>query len=349
MSEAVTANIQDYYGKVLSDSNDLQTTACCNPNDMPKWQKDILASIEDEVLAKFYGCGSPIPPAIKGKTMLDLGSGSGRDVYMLSKLAGEEGKVIGIDMTDEQLEVARKHEKEQMRTFGYKKSNVKFVKGFMERLDEAGIEDDSIDVVTSNCVLNLSTDKKKVFAEIFRVLKTGGELYFSDVFADKRIPAEHFEDEVLAGECLAGALYIEDFRRMLREIGCLDYRVIEKSVIEITNEKIHEKLGMIKFYSITIRAFKLAESVEDICEDYGQVATYKGTIEHMPHDFMLDDHHLFVKGKPMLVCGNTYAMLNETRYAEHFEFQGDRSVHYGPFDCGPDDLQGPETAPASCC
>jgi arsenite methyltransferase len=348
MSETVTTNIKDYYGKVLSDSDDLKTTACCNPTDLPKWQKDILSSINDEVLAKFYGCGSPIPPSIKGKTILDLGSGSGRDVYMLSKLAGENGSVIGIDMTDEQLEVARKVEAEQMQIFGYKKSNVKFVKGYMEKLDDAGIADNTVDVVTSNCVLNLSTDKKKVFEEIFRVLKKGGELYFSDVFSDRRIPPEHFEDEVLAGECLAGALYIEDFRRIMREMGCLDYRVIESSKIEITNDKINEKLGMINFYSITIRAFKL-DSLEDICEDYGQVATYKGSIEHHDHKFELDDHHTFFTGKPLLVCGNTTAMLEETRFAEHFEITGDRKVHYGVFDCGPDDLQNNTDSSAGAC
>lgn len=91
-------------------------------------------------------------------------------------------------------------------------------------------------------------------------------------------------------------------------------------------------VGMIDFYSMTVRAFKL-NNLEDICEDYGQVAIYKGTISKHPHFFDLDDHHRFISGKPMLICGNTASMLQHTRFSEHFDIQGNKKTHYGPFDC----------------
>lgn len=325
--------VKDYYGKVLQNSNDLKTSACCTSDSLPNYQKEILKQIEDEILTRFYGCGSPIPLALEGKTILDLGCGTGRDAFMAAKLAGPNGYVIGIDMTEEQLELAKRNTKKQMEAFGFDEANVSFRTGYIEDLATAGIEDNSVDVVISNCVINLSPDKEQVFSEIFRVLKPGGELYFSDVFAGRRIPDALQNDPVLHRECLSGALYIEDFRRLLRDFGCPDYRVVSQSKISLDNPEIEEKAGMINFYSMTIRTFKL-ESLEDICEDYGQVATYDGSILHAPLRFVLDDHHIFETGKPMLVCGNTAAMLEETRYGNHFRITGNRSVHYGAFDCG---------------
>lgn len=346
----IKENIQEYYGKELSSSKDLKTTACCDLTTMPNWQKKLLGQIHDEVLEKFYGCGSPIPEAILGKRVLDLGCGSGRDVYMMSKLVGENGEVIGVDMTEDQLSTASKYKEYHAEKYGYGNPNMDFRHGLMEDLKSIGIEDESIDVITSNCVINLSEDKRAVFKEVFRVLKYGGELFFSDVFADRRIPEELFHDRTLAGECLAGALYIEDFRRLLREFGCLDYRILQKSTINIEDEEIKNKLGMVRFYSLTIRVFKLDQHLEDLCEDYGQVATYLGGLEHSPHEFMLDDHHVFVKNKPHLVCGNTAAMLGETRYCDVFRIEGDRSQHFGLFDCSPlssqNDNSGTE---GSCC
>ena len=324
--------VQDYYGKTLSKSTDLKTNACCCSASFPSWQKKIISEIEDEVIEKFYGCGSPIPLELEGKTVLDLGCGSGRDVYIASKLVGENGFVIGVDMTDEQLAVANKYVDIQTKKFGFAKPNVIFKKGIIEDLKACRIEDNSIDVIISNCVINLSDDKETVFKEIFRVLKPGGELYFSDVFTDRRIPKNLKNDPVLYGECLSNAMYVEDFRRMLRSIGILDYRITEESIITIENKEVEEKIGFINFTSLTVRAFKI-NSLEDICEDYGQIATYKGTIEHSPHKFMLDDHHLFETGKPMLVCGNTADMLSKTRFAEHFNVVGNKNVHFGTFPC----------------
>ena len=347
MEKDTLEGVKDYYGKILKGSKDLKTSACCTTETLPLRIREILKDLHTEVLDKFYGCGSPIPPDLTGRTVLDLGSGSGRDCYVLSKIVGPSGSVIGVDMTDEQLEVARRHIDYHTGKFGYSKPNVEFRKGFIEDLEGAGIASNSVDTVVSNCVLNLSPNKKRVFSEIFRVLKPGGELYFSDVFSDRRIPKELASDRVMVGECLGGALYLEDFRRLLAGLGCLDVRVISKTKIALNNAEIERKAGMIGFYSVTVRAFKL--DLEDRCEDYGQVAYYLGTIPECPHSFTLDDHHVFKKGLPMLVCSNTAAMLAETRFSEHFKIVGDTTTHYGLFDCGPKPSVTGGAAPGACC
>ena len=344
----VTDNAKDYYGQVLGGSGDLQTSACCPADALPAFARDIISDIHPEVLEKFYGCGSPIPELIEGKTVVDLGCGTGRDCYMFSKLVGAHGRVFGIDMTEQQLAVARAHQDYHRDLWGYDSSNVEFIEGYIE--DLSMIEDDSVDVVTSNCVLNMSTSKENVFAEIFRVLKPGGELFFSDIFALQRIPKALMEDPVLHGECLAGALYTEDFRRLLLGLGIHDYRVITQSSVTIENPEIQAKIGMIDFLSMTVRAFKI--DVEDRCEDYGQVAVYKGGIEQSPHAYRLDNHHLFRVGKAEPVCSNTARMLALTRLGDYFQIIGDESVHFGLFDCGPSPVatgNQDDEAGGACC
>jgi len=342
------ATLKEYYGKILQGTGDLQTSTCCSREPLSTEHQAILAHIDQEILDRFYGCGSPIPPAIDGCTVLDLGCGTGRDAYLLSKLVGQDGFVIGVDMTVEQLAVARKHLDSQTKRFGFNKPNLEFRQGYIEDLAGCGIADESIDVVISNCVINLAPDKKRVFAEIFRVLKPGGELYFSDVFVDRRLPEHLKDDSTLYGECLSGALYIEDFRRMLRSLGCMDYRTVSKRLISIDNPEVSARIGQATFYSCTIRAFKLA-CLEDICEDFGQVAYYNGTIAGLAHSFRLDDHHTFYTGKPMLVCGNSAAMVQETRFGKHFTVTGDRSVHFGVFPCGPASAKSADSCADGCC
>lgn len=345
--DSVTENVQDYYGKVLETKEDLKTSACCPVSAMPPYLRPYLRNVHEEVQAKFYGCGSPIPHGLEGLTVLDLGCGTGRDVYTAAQLVGETGHVIGVDMTDNQLAVAKNHLDYHMDKFGFKTPNVTFHKGFIEDLKTIGIADNSVDVVISNCVINLSPNKKEVFKEIFRILKPGGELFFSDVFTGRRVPEDLTTDPILLGECLGGALYIEDFRRMLQEVGCRDYRIARQSPIDLKDPDVERKAGMIDFYSMTVRTFKC--DFEDICEDYGHVATYKGTIDPCPHSFDLDDHHLFKTGQPMLVCGNTARMLTETHYAPHFTVTGDFSTHYGAFDCAPDIKENDTSTNGGCC
>jgi arsenite methyltransferase len=345
MDQETIDSVRHYYGEVLKNSKDLKTSACCTIESVPLHLRPILAQIHPEVSERFYGCGSPLPPALEGKTVLDLGSGSGRDCYVLSKLVGASGRVIGVDMTPAQLEVARRHQAWHAKQFGYAQSNVSFHEGMIEDLRAVGIADSSVDVVVSNCVTNLSPNKTQLFSEVMRVLKPGGELYFSDVFSDKRIPEALQRDEVLLGECLSGALYTEDFRRIMQQVGCADARVLKATPITLEDGEVLRKIGHIGFRSLTIRAFKLA--LEDRCEDFGQVATYLGTIPEMPHAFDLDDHHHFITGKPMLVCGNTADMVGNTRYGQYFRLLGDKSVHFGLFDCGPSPVAA--TAAAACC
>ena len=351
----VYEQVQNYYGKVLKTKQDLQTSACCPAESLPDYLKPIVSKVHPEILERFYGCGVPLPSALEGCTVLDLGSGTGRDVYVLSQLVGEKGFVIGVDMTEEQLEVAHRHIDHHMKEFRYAKPNVSFRKGFMEDLKAVGIEDNSIDLVVSNCVFNLSPNKEELFKEVFRVLKPAGELYFSDVFTDRRLSAEIQGDAVLRGECLGGALYVEDYRRMLAKYGCQDGRTVSTDALAITNPKLREKLGAARFWSLTKRAFKL--DLEDRCEDYGQVAYYQGTIPGAPSEFKLDDHHTFHTHKPMLVCGNTANMVSETRFGRHFEVVGDQVHHLGLFDCASptqtNSLQSQndtaESSGGSCC
>ncbi|WP_255324820.1 methyltransferase domain-containing protein [Rhodanobacter sp. OR444] len=224
-AEEQQSAVRSYYGETLQSSRDLRTTACCSLEAMPEKLRSILAQLHPEVRERFYGCGSPLPPAVEGATVLDLGCGSGRDVYLLSKLVGEQGRVIGVDMTEQQLAVAERHRAWHAQAFGHAHSNVTLQLGDLADLAALGIADGSVDVVVSNCVLNLVPDKRRASAGICRVLKPGGELYFSDVFSDRRLPGELLADPVLLGECLAGALYVEDFRRLLGELGMADARV----------------------------------------------------------------------------------------------------------------------------
>lgn len=342
--------VREYYGQELQGTQDLKTTACCPAGAPDPRIQAILDEIDDEILSRFYGCGSPLPPALEGCTVLDLGCGTGRDAYVASRLVGEEGRVIGLDMTEEQLAVARRHVDAQTQRFGYNAPNVDFRYGYIEDLAAAGIEDDSVDVVISNCVLNLSPDKRAAFAEIFRVLKPGGELYFSDIFADRRLPDAVAADPVLRGECLGGALYEQDFRRLLGELGCSDYRCVSQNSVDVEDANLKAALGDVHFTSRTIRAFNIA-ALEDRCEDYGQVADYRGGLDGAQHSFVLDDHHVFEKGRPMRVCANSAAMLAQTRYGKYFRVKGDTSVHYGLFDCSdpaPSSEQAPQAA-GGCC
>jgi len=348
MSEAIKTyeQVQNYYGEVLKASSDLKTDACCPSGALPDYQKAIVSEIHPEILDRFYGCGSPIPLALEGKVVLDLGCGTGRDAYLLSKLVGENGKVIGVDMTESQLEVAQRHQQYHAEKFGFEKSNVHFHLGRIEDLAALGIDDASVDVVVSNCVINLSPEKERLFVEIFRVLKPGGELYFADIFSDRRIPGHLASDPVLRGECLGGAMYMEDFRRMLGRVGCADFRVVSSGPLTLNDPEVISKVGPIKFDSVALRAFKLP--LEDLPEDYGQTATYLGTLPHASCSFTLDQDHEFKTGKTYPVSGNTADILGQTRFADHFRVEGDKSEHRGRFRIQPE--AAPETkTKSSCC
>lgn len=343
-------SVKDYYGKALQGSEDLQTDACCTPDSVPAHLKPVMAKIHPEVSGKYYGCGLVAPDLLEGLRILDLGSGSGQDCYVLSAMVGEQGEVVGIDMTDEQLAVAERHIEYHCEAFGFSRPNVRFLKGYIEKLDQLGLKDNSFDVIVSNCVINLSPDKRAVLEQAHRLLKPGGELYFSDVYADRRVPEPLRHDPVLYGECLAGALYWNDFLNLAKSAGFADPRLVEDRPLGVGSDDIRKKLQGINFYSATYRLFKLGE-LEPACEDYGQSVVYRGTIPHAPDRFVLDKHHLIETGKPFAVCGNSYRMLRETRFESHFEFSGNFENHLGIFKgCGSDlPFEGGTKKSGGCC
>lgn len=326
--------VKDYYGKTLKSSDDLKTSACCEGAAPPARLQRLLGNVHPEVSAKYYGCGLVAPTALAGRRVLDLGSGSGRDAYLLAQLVGADGEIVGVDMTEAQLATADAHVDWHMRRFAYPKTNVRFLKGYIEELDRLGLEPESFDVIISNCVINLSVDKPAVLRGAFDLLKPGGELYFADVYSDRRLADAIRSDPVLYGECLGGALYWNDFLPMAKRAGFLDPRLVASRPIDIRQEAIKHKLGQAKFFSATYRLFKLA-GLETACEDYGQAVIYKGGLAEEPDAFVLDGHHLIERGKVFTVCGNTWRILAETRYAPYFDFIGDFSTHYGIFPgCG---------------
>ncbi len=326
--------VKTYYGETLKTSKDLKTSACCDTADMPEHIRAILAEIHEEVRQRYYGCGLVAPDALEGARVLDLGCGAGRDAFLLSHLVGARGEIIGVDATPEQLAVARRHAEEQTHRFGYERPNVRFVDGEIEQLGALGIEPESIDVIVSNCVINLCADKDAVFAGAYRLLKPGGEMYFADIYADRRLPTQLRKDPVLLGECLAGALYWNDFLNLAKGAGFRDPRLVADRPIAVTDPFLARATGATRFFSATYRLFKI-DALEPACEDHGQAVVYRGGIPHAEETFHLDNHHAIEKGRIFPVCGNSFRMLKETRFAPYFDFIGDFSRHYGIFPgCG---------------
>jgi ubiquinone/menaquinone biosynthesis C-methylase UbiE len=342
--------VKKYYGDLLQSSPDLKTDACCTSESLPARVTEVLPLIHDEIRDKYYGCGSPIPLCLAGLRVLDLGCGTGRDCYVMSKLVGQDGFVYGMDMTENQIAVARKHVAGQMDAFGYSKPNVVFLYDYIENVRKH-FEEESLDLVTSNCVINLTDDKEAILRQVYEVLKFGGEMYFADIYADRRVPEEISKDPVVRGECLGGALYYRDFERIARKVGFADPRVAAKRVVNIHNEKIESIVGNINFYSMTYRLWKL-EGLEDACEDYGHAAVYTGQLPEAPFKFKLDSAHVFDKNKPERICGNTALMLTQTRFKEYFKVQGSFTEHFGAFeDCGTSTQNNSttEAADSGCC
>lgn len=309
---------------------------CC-PVD---YNASLLKVIPQEVIDRDYGCGDPSKYLRKGETVLDLGSGTGKICFIAAQIVGPEGRVIGIDMTDEMLEVARRNAPLVAHAIGY--ANVELRKGRiqdlaldLERLDaelkKTPITDaasflradelaeelrvkhplvasDTVDVVVSNCVLNLVEPKSKtqLFGEIFRVLKTGGRAVISDIVSDERVPEDLQRDPELWSGCISGALTEDRFLAAFEAAGFYGIQILKRDA-----EPWRTVQG-IEFRSVTIEAFK---GKQGECFERNQAVIYRGPFKEV----LDDDNHRMERGKRYAVCDKTYNLYRKPPYAEFFE------------------------------
>ncbi len=290
--------VRDFYGDAAETP---QEELCCpvqpNPED--------LAHIPKEVVDRFYGCGSPVGAAgiTPGETTLDLGSGAGIDVFIAAKKVGPTGRALGVDMTPQMLAVARDAKKDVAAALGY--DVVEFREGFLEQIPA---ETRSVDLVTSNCVINLSPDKPRVFAEMWRVLKDHGRIVIADIVADRDVPLHQRKDPRLWGECISGALTEEEFLAALERAGFYGLQVLKKTF--------WKEVEGFKFFSITVRGFKFEKTAG--CVYAGQTATYVGPFKGVSDE----EGHWFPRNVQVEVCTDTAAKLSHAPYAGLFTVMG---------------------------
>ena len=357
--EEVHNFVTSFYEDEIKTNTDFEQGACCIPDDQRLIS--IYELLPEVLLQHNYGGGSTIPDDdLSGLTVTDWGCGAGVDCFTLAYMVGPHGRVTGIDMSQEQLKRAESFIPAVMRAFNYPEPNVEFHNDYIELGD--AVADNSLDLVVSNCVINLSPKKEQVFDAIFRKLKEGGEIHISDVVLDRRLPQELFEDPQLfarlLGECVGGALYIDDLLEKMRTAGFADPRIMQQT--QLKDEVEGFPVGV---YSAEIRAFKITSSYDspvtghlppmDLqCEDYGQTATYNGILPDSPARFKLDDHHVFERNKPEKVCRNTARMLKDTRLGIYLDVT-QPITHYGRFPCGErqttESGETSEIKPGACC
>ena len=311
--------------------------ALCCPT---QYDPELLADIPDEVLAIDYGCGDPTRHLRPGETVLDLGSGSGKHCFMASRIVGREGRVIGIDMNDDMLALSRRAAPVFAARVGY--ANVEFRKGRIQdlaldrgRLDahlrehpvasEAAlaeivhtverlrrespmVADGSVDVVVSNCVLNLvrSADKRALFDEIFRVLRRGGRAVISDITSDKDVPPHMQADPDLWTGCVAGALREDAFLRAFEDAGFYGIELVERA------EAPWRTVDDIELRSVTVVAHK---GKQGPCDDAGQAVIYRGPFRSVEDD----DGHVLRRGERTPVCAKTFEIFSRAPYRDHIE------------------------------
>lgn len=210
--------VREHYAERIKNNASCCSSDCCSTEDS-LYPADLLASLPEGESAVSYGCGDPITLASlqPGQIVLDLGSGAGLDCFFAAKKVGETGKVIGVDMTSEMIERARSSAERLNFT------NVEFRQGYLENLP---VDSNSVDIIISNCVINLSPDKAKVFDEAFRVLKPGGKLAVSDIVTDGPLPEPIKQSLSAWAGCVAGAVEAKDYIGMMRSVGFTDVSII---------------------------------------------------------------------------------------------------------------------------
>jgi len=366
--------------RYAAGAKEAEAKLCCPVDYNPEY----LKVIPQEVIDRDYGCGNPSKYLREDETVLDLGSGTGKICFIAAQIVGPGGKVIGIDMTDEMLNVARSSAPTVAERIGY--SNVEFRKGRIQdlaldlekldaelkarpitdaasflRADELAQElrikhplvaTDSVDVVVSNCVLNLVEPKSKrqLFEEIFRVLKKGGRAVISDIVSDEDVPEHLQNDPELWSGCIAGALTEEGFLKAFSEAGFYGIQILNR------DEKPWQTVEGIEFRSVTIEAFK---GKQGPCFERNQAVIYRGPFREV----LDDDNHRMERGVRYAVCDKTYNLYRKGPYREFFEFvEPLADIPLGeakPFDCShtarrhPKETKGQDysvtTEPSSCC
>jgi arsenite methyltransferase len=314
----------------------LEASLCCPTT----YNAELLKAIPKEVLERDYGCGNPSAHIRPAETVLDLGSGSGTICFIASQVVGPAGRVIGIDMNDDMLALARRSAPEVARRIGY--ANVSFRKGRIqdlaldhEELDrhlrahpvrsaddlvrleaEAArlrkerplVSSDSIDVVVSNCVLNLvrPEDKRRLFGEIFRVLRRGGRAVISDIVSDEEVPEHLQRDSELWSGCISGALREDLFLEAFEEAGFYGVTLAERGAAP------WRTVEGIEFRSTTVIAYK---GKEGPCLDQKHAVIYRGPFREVTDD----DGHVLRRGVRTAVCEKTFRLFSQEPYRSHVE------------------------------
>jgi ubiquinone/menaquinone biosynthesis C-methylase UbiE len=332
-----------------------------------EYDSEYLKVIPREVIERDYGCGDPSRHVHEGETVLDLGSGAGKICFIAAQIVGPKGQVIGVDMTDEMLEVARRNAPIVAKRIGY--TNVEFRKGRIQDLaldlelvdrqlkqnpiaDAASflaaddlaedlrvkhplIASDSVDVVVSNCVLNLVEPKSKrqLFDEIFRVLKKGGRAVISDIVSDEEVPEEMQNDPELWSGCISGAFTEEGFLAAFENAGFYGIRILKRDANP------WRTVQGIEFRSVTIQAFK---GKQGECFERRQAVIYRGPFKEV----LDDDNHRMQRGRRYAVCDKTYNLYKNAPYREFFEFVDPVALvpldQAKPFDCSRTALRHPK-------
>jgi arsenite methyltransferase len=263
--------------------------------------EDLRRFIPDEVLNISYGCGTPVGLVTvgTGETVLDIGSGGGIDCFEASRRVGPNGRVIGLDMTETMLDIARRNAPVVARNLGYSVSNVEFRKGMAEVMP---IEDGTIDVIVSNCVINLAPDKHKVFHEMYRVLRPGGRFTISDIVADQLVPQYLVHDTEKWGDCLSGALTVQAYLNGLTAVGF-------RGIHQVTSQP-WRLIDGIHFVSLSLTGYKLPAT-----EPNGaHFATLRGPFSRLVDE----DGHAYVRGEPVSIDARTAALLKTEPFRNLF-------------------------------
>jgi arsenite methyltransferase len=300
-----------------------------------------LKIIPQEIIERDYGCGDPSQYVNEGEVVLDLGSGGGKICYICAQKVGPSGQVIGVDFNQPMLDLARKYQKpiaEQLGYFNtsYRKGKIQDLKldldvfeqylkenpiasadDYLRASEEAErlrrvsplVEDDSVDVIVSNCVLNLvrPSDKRQLFEEMFRVLKVGGRCVISDIVSDEDVPQEMQDDPDLWSGCISGAFREDHFLKMFENAGFYGMHVIERS------EAPWQTIKGIEFRSMTVAAYK---GKQGPCHEHYQAVVYKGPWRKV----IDDDGHTLERGQRMAVCDKTFRLYQREPYRDQFFF-----------------------------